>query len=69
MTDKIYIQIGDEKREATAQEAAEILETQKQFNDKQAQLEAERQAKTSARQSALAKLAGLGLTEAEIKAL
>jgi DNA-binding NarL/FixJ family response regulator len=69
MTDKIYIQIGDEKREATAQEASEILETQESFNEKQEALQAEQEAKIASRESALAKLAALGLTEDEIAAL
>ena len=69
MADKIYIQIGDEKREATSEEAAEILATQKEFNDKQAEIDLQKEAKATARQSALAKLAALGLTEEEIAAL
>ena len=69
MADKIYIQIGDEKREATSEETAEILATQKEFNDKQAEIDLQKEAKATARQSALAKLAALGLTEEEIAAL
>jgi hypothetical protein len=52
-------------RELTADELTE-LEIQKAQSE---QLEAERQAKIAARQSALAKLAALGLTEAEVAAL
>ena len=69
MADKIYIQIGDEKREATAQEASEIVITQQAFNERQAELEAKKNAKIAARESALAKLAALGLTEESIAAL
>jgi DNA-binding NarL/FixJ family response regulator len=51
--------------EITAQEIAVL----NQMAAKEAQVEAEKQAKKLARESALAKLAALGLTEAEIAAL
>lgn len=60
----IKIQIGDEVRAATAEEIAEIQAAQSA--PQSADLIA---AKAAARQSALAKLAELGLTEEEIAAL
>jgi DNA-binding NarL/FixJ family response regulator len=59
------IQIDDEVREMTNAEYAEYLANQAIHQE----LEAEQQAKIAARESALAKLAALGLTEAEIAAL
>jgi DNA-binding NarL/FixJ family response regulator len=62
---KPNIQIDDLVREMTDEEYEVYLaqQTENQL------LEAERQAKITARQSALAKLTALGLTEAEIAAL
>ncbi len=65
MTDKIYVQIGEDVREASSQE----LEQFKLDQAAQQVLEAELEAKATARTSALAKLAALGLTEEEIAAL
>jgi DNA-binding NarL/FixJ family response regulator len=53
------------ERELTEQEVQEL----EQIKTQQAQLTAEAEAKATARESALAKLAALGLTEAEIAAL
>jgi hypothetical protein len=65
MSDKVYVQIGNEKREATTSEL-EQLELDLQVSLAAAEIEAAQQ---SARSSALAKLAALGLTEAEIAAI
>lgn len=65
MTEKIYVQINGERIEATGAILEQILKDR-------AEAEAEalvEQAKAAARQSALAKLAALGLTEDEIAAL
>jgi cytidylate kinase len=62
---KPLIQIDDVVREMTDEEHQLYLATQTQ----QAEQEAEAQAKIDARQSALAKLALIGLTEEEISAL
>jgi hypothetical protein len=65
MTEKIYVGIDDQRIEATGEVLEQILkdraeaETKKIAND----------AKIEARQSALQKLAALGLTEEEIAAL
>lgn len=69
MTEAIYIHENGETREATEQEALELLKTQAQAQEEQRVIEAEQEAKFLARQSALAKLAALGLTEEEIGAL
>jgi DNA-binding NarL/FixJ family response regulator len=61
----IYIQENGEKREATEAEIAQFAIDRIQADKRQA----DEEAKTAARQSALAKLAALGLTEDEIAAL
>jgi DNA-binding NarL/FixJ family response regulator len=62
---KPNIQIGDLIREMTDQEYANLLGVREENTQAQAQEDA----KINARQSALAKLAALGLTEEEIAAL
>jgi DNA-binding NarL/FixJ family response regulator len=62
---KPNIQIDDLVREMTDEEYEAYLASQAQ----QAEVEAQAQAKIDARQSALAKLAALGLTQDEIDAL
>jgi DNA-binding NarL/FixJ family response regulator len=62
---KPNIQIDDLVREMTDKEYEIYLANL----EEQEAYEAEKQAKIAARESALAKLAGLGLTEAEIAAL
>ena len=64
-TETIKIQIDGEVREATLDEIA-IIEAQRA---EISAIEAAAEAKAAARQSALAKLAELGLTEEEIQAL
>jgi DNA-binding NarL/FixJ family response regulator len=65
----IYIQEDHIKREATAQEVKEIEADRLRLGQLEAQELAEANAKQAARESALAKLAALGLTEEEIAAL
>jgi DNA-binding NarL/FixJ family response regulator len=65
MTEKIFVQIDTEKIEATG----EVLEQILKDRSESALQEAAREAKIAARESALAKLAELGLTEEEIAAL
>jgi DNA-binding NarL/FixJ family response regulator len=69
MTDKIYIQVGNERIEAKDEQLAYILETQKDLQSELEKKESELSEKTTARQSALLKLKKLGLTEEEISAL
>jgi DNA-binding NarL/FixJ family response regulator len=57
---------GEQTSRPLTQSEIEVLELAKQA---QATINAEAQAKAAARESALAKLAALGLTEAEIAAL
>jgi DNA-binding NarL/FixJ family response regulator len=63
--DKLKIQIDDLVREMTKEEYDAYLIDQAE----QEALRAEQEAKIAARQSALAKLAALGLTEDEIASL
>jgi DNA-binding NarL/FixJ family response regulator len=65
MATKPNIQINNEVREMTDEE----FEAYKQLQAEAQAEEAEQEAKKVARESALAKLAALGLTEAEIAAL
>jgi DNA-binding NarL/FixJ family response regulator len=65
MSEIVYVMENGEKRKATADELTQ-MQQDKIASDA---LEAEIQAQKDARQSALAKLAALGLTEAEIAAL
>lgn len=55
--------------ELTASEIAEIDQARAKAEEERAQMEAEAQAKAEAKASALAKLAALGLTEDEAKAI
>ena len=64
-TTKPNIQIDDEVREMTSEEFSAYKAQQKA----NAQAQAEADAKIAARQSALAKLAALGLTEEEVASL
>lgn len=65
MTEKIYISIDNERIEATGKILEQILKDRAEAELQEAAM----QAKATARQSALAKLAALGLTEEEIGAL
>lgn len=65
MTEKIFIQVDNNKMEATGKILEQILKDRAEAKLK----EAERLTKIASRESALAKLAALGLTEEEIRAL
>jgi hypothetical protein len=65
MTDKVYIQVGDKKTQADQDMINYLKEWESSIK---AQEEAQAQAKAT-RESALSKLAALGLTEAEIATL
>jgi len=69
MTEKIYIGINDKRIEAKGEVLDQILQHQAKHAELQRLLEIETKAKVAARQSALAKLAALGLTADEIAAL
>jgi hypothetical protein len=65
MTEKIFVQVDNEVMEATGKVLDQILKDRAEAElQEQAKL-----AKIAARNSALAKLAALGLTEEEIAAL
>jgi hypothetical protein len=69
MTDKIFIQIDNERIEATGQALEYVLKSQADIQKQVADEQAKREAKEASRTAALAKLKALGLTEAEIAAL
>ena len=69
MTDKIYIGLNDKKIEAKGAELETILKYRAEAEAEQKRVEAEQQAKEAARQSAIAKLSKLGLTEDEVQAI
>jgi transposase len=67
MSEKIYIQDNDKIREATQKEIAQLQKDQAEWAEQQRLLESELQAKEELKQSAIAKLAAIGLTEEEAK--
>ena len=67
--EKIFIGIDDQIIELTGADKEAFLADRKATADAQALLLAEQAAKAAARESALAKLADLGLTAEEIAAL
>jgi hypothetical protein len=69
MSEVIYIMDNGEKRKATPEELAQLQKDIAEAEKVEALKLAEKQSKEAARESALAKLAALGLTEAEIAAL
>jgi hypothetical protein len=69
VSDKLYTQEDGERREVTGEDAVKIQQEITEMQALEEALKAEREAKAAARQSALAKLAALGLTEEEIGAL
>jgi hypothetical protein len=69
MSDSIFIQVNNEKIEATGEELELVLKYQAEAQADRLAFETELEAKKTARASALAKLADVGLTEEEIAAL
>jgi hypothetical protein len=69
MSEKIYIGIDDKRVEAKGEVLDEILKTRADWEAEQRLIEAEQTAKAEARESAMAKLKKLGLTDDEIAAL
>jgi len=69
MTEKIYVQINNEKREATPEEIAQIEKDKKEEAERLLLIDAEMQAKQAKLDSAKEKLAALGLDEEEIAAI
>jgi hypothetical protein len=69
-TEKIFVQIGDDKIELTGSDKELFLAQRKEDLDAQALLETEYKAKQDARESALKKLAEIaGLTEEELASI
>ena len=69
MPDKIYIGINNKRIEAKGEVLENLLQAQAEAQEAQRLFEAEQQAKKAARESAMAKLKALGLTDDEISAL
>jgi hypothetical protein len=69
MSDKIYIGIDDKRIEAKGEVLEQILKDRADAELEASRIEAEQQAKAEARESAMAKLKKLGLTDDEIAAL
>jgi|DEB0MinimDraft_3_1074331.scaffolds.fasta_scaffold34330_3 Mn-dependent DtxR family transcriptional regulator len=68
MTD-IYVQDNGKKRKATTAELKQFETDHAEYEAEQKRIEAELKVKEAARQSAMAKLKALGLTDDEISAL
>jgi hypothetical protein len=69
-TEKIYIQIDNDKIELTGADKEAFIADRKATADAQALLETEYKAKQKAREDAIKKLADVaGLTEAELNAI
>jgi hypothetical protein len=67
--DAIFVGNGNERFELTGDDLEAFLADRKAIADAQALVLSEQAAKAAARESALAKLAALGLTDEEIAAL
>ena len=69
MTEKIFIQVDNEVVEAKGEVLNYIESWKAEFPEDSFDSEEKQEEKRAARESALAKLAALGLTEEEIRAL
>jgi len=69
MNEIIYVQINDKKRKATAEEIEQIEKDQAEAQEAKRLIEAETTAKAQAKESGMAKLRKLGLTDDEIAGL
>jgi hypothetical protein len=69
MSDKLYITIDGKKREMNAEEKAQFQKDAADEAEQQRLIEAETTAKAQAKESAMAKLRKLGLTDDEIAGL
>lgn len=68
-TEKIFIGIDDQTIELTGNELTDFLAERKKMQDEALAQKADQETKAATRESALAKLAALGLTQEEIEAL
>jgi len=69
MSEIIYVSEDGKRRKATAEEIAKIEKDRADFEAQQRLIEAEQTKKDADRESAMAKLKKLGLTDDEIAAL
>ena len=69
MSETIYVQEDGKKRKATAEEIAQIEKDRAEYEAQQRLIEAETTAKAQAKESGMAKLRKLGLTDDEIAGL
>jgi len=69
MSETIYVQIGEKKRKATAEEIAQFEKDRAESAEQARLIEAETTAKAEAKASAMAKLAALGLSDEEVQAI
>jgi len=69
MSEIIYVNDNGKKRKATAEEVAQFDKDRAEAQEQQRLIEAEQTAKAEARESAMAKLAALGLSDEEIQAI
>jgi len=69
MSEKIYIARDNKKIEAKGEQLDYILQAQAEAQEQMRLIEAEQTAKAEARESAMAKLAALGLSDEEIQAI
>jgi len=69
MSEIIYVQEDNKRREATPEELAQFEKDRAEYEAEQARIKAEAQAKQAKLDSAKAKLAALGLDEEEVAAI
>jgi hypothetical protein len=69
MSETIYVQVADKKRKATAEELKQFEKDRAEQLEREKLFEAEQTKKDADRESAMAKLKKLGLTDDEIAAL
>jgi hypothetical protein len=69
VSEQIFIQIDDERVELTGKALEDFLANRAQMQAEEAARQAEQDAKATVKESALAKLAALGLTEEELATL
>jgi hypothetical protein len=69
MSETIYVSEDNKKRKATAEEIAQFEKDRAEYEETQRLIEAETTAKAEAKESGMAKLRKLGLTDDEIAGL
>jgi hypothetical protein len=69
MSEKMYINVNGKNRQMNAEEIAQFEKDQADYAEQQRLIEAETTAKAEAKESGMAKLRKLGLTDDEIAGL